>query len=707
MPVFSSPRTISLRSVIAWASLTVTSAAMADELADFQQSHTYKTLRYQEKITDYLPFYKSEKLRTHNSFNTQDYRVDGIEYIDPQQDYTLTGQLDAGVRQLNLDVHNVDGTLRLCHFSASDNHLLCSKNDRLFKDGMNEIVTWLRQPEHRDEVVIVEFQDEMDGKYAQALDVLDNFSDIIMKPNNCGEAFPQALTRNDILATGKQLVMSIGGGHCGSSDSARRQYGALGFSQSTPSGGAGGLSGAVWDKNYSAYPTCVIGGNGPDRLQVKKSWVSEDRTNIALIAFPERRVSGEQVRLLTDCGVGFQFDSLDAHDGRLKDVIWSWANGEPNNSGGNENCAQVTTNWGLGNRINDSKCSNIAPFACRDTDNGSWLLTSQKGQWQQGFNACAEEFGDGVIYSMPKDGYQMRTLQDEKNDANYSTVWIAYTDAHQEGNWEPADNATVYWQQGFAKSRWNSGEPNDWGSGEDCAMVRSDGRLNDAGCNNNYPAVCKDSNGQWLMTSAVQWKQAQAACSNAGANFFMPETQAEFGEMQAQVGGTNAWLNYNDIAKEGQWLANVALASKQGSVAIDNGFYRLKNDEHYCLDVEGGDSKVQKGRDVEQYSCHGDRNKKSQLWRHYSDGTIRPYLNTGLCLDAAGGGTSEGTDIMLWSCHGGSNQKWLNGSYNSLRSAKAANMTISISLEKFGKGRDAQLEVFNHKADKRWFWDYD
>ena len=418
-------------------------------------------------------------------------------------------------------------------------------------------------------------------------------------------------------------------------------------------------------------------------------------------------MSGEQVRLLTDCGVGFQFDSLDAHDGRLQDVIWSWADGQPNSWGGNEDCGQLSDHGNVNNRINDTRCSNQFRFACRDTENNSWLISNQSGPWQQGFDICPQEFGDGVIFSMPKDGYQMRTLQDKKVEADITGLWIAYTDAHQEGNWEPADNATVYWQQGFAKGRWNSGEPNNWGSGEDCAMVRSDGRLNDASCNNHYPAVCKTSDDQWLLTSAVKWKQAQTACNSAGAKFFMPQTQGEFGEMLAQIGGTHAWLNYNDIAQEGQWLANAVLTAKQAAVATDNNFYRLKNDEHYCLDVEGGDSKVQKGRDVEQYSCHGDRNKKSQLWRHYPDGTIRPYLNTGLCLDAAGGGTSEGTDIMLWTCHGGSNQKWLNGSYNSLRSAKAANMTMSISLEKFGKGRDAQLEVFNHKADKRWFWDYD
>lgn len=695
------------RGFLVAATVSCSSIVLAAEIYDFKKSHTYQTLRDQEVITDYLPFYKSEKLRTHNSFNTQDYRVDGIEYIDPQQDYTLAGQLDAGVRQLNLDVHNVNGTLRLCHFSASDNHLLCSGNDRLFKDGMNEIVTWLRKPDNQYEVVIVEFQDEMDGLYAQALDVVDNFSEIIFRPDNCGEQFPLELTRNDILSTGKQLVISLGGGHCGSSDSSRRNWGAMGYSQASPSGGAGGLSGAVWDKNYTSYPECIVGGNGPDRLQVKKSWVSEDRTNIARIAFPERRVSGEQVRLLTDCGIGFQFDSLDAKDSRLKEVVWSWANGEPNDSNGNEDCGMITSNWGLNNRINDSSCSSVARFACRDIQDGSWSISNQQGNWQQGFVACKEEFGNNFEFSLPNDGYQMRQLQDAKNNAGIASLWIAYTDGHKEGNWQPADNASIYWQQPFAKNRWNSGEPNDYGSGEDCGMIRSDGRFNDASCNNQYPVLCKTEAGSWLLGNSAKWRDGQAACAAHNAKFLMPETLAELEQATNVSSGTHVWTNYSDISNEGQWLANAVLPKKLAPVPSDSNFYRLKNDENYCLDVEGGDSKVKKGSDVEQYSCHGDRNKKSQLWRHYSDGTIRPYLNTGLCLDAEGGKTSEGTDILLWTCNGNSNQKWLNGTYNTLRLARKSNMALSVSLEKLGKGRDIQLEVYNRKADKRWHWDYD
>jgi Ricin-type beta-trefoil lectin domain-like len=31
---------------------------------------------------------------------------------------------------------------------------------------------------------------------------------------------------------------------------------------------------------------------------------------------------------------------------------------------------------------------------------------------------------------------------------------------------------------------------------------------------------------------------------------------------------------------------------------------------------------------------------------------------SGLCLDAFGGGTVNGTKAVLWSCNGGTNQQW-------------------------------------------------
>ena len=54
------------------------------------------------------------------------------------------------------------------------------------------------------------------------------------------------------------------------------------------------------------------------------------------------------------------------------------------------------------------------------------------------------------------------------------------------------------------------------------------------------------------------------------------------------------------------------------------------------------------------WDCNGQAN---QQWNVNTNGTITG-VQSGLCLDANGAGTSNGTRIHLWSCHGGTNQQW-------------------------------------------------
>ncbi|MFF9809085.1 ricin-type beta-trefoil lectin domain protein [Streptomyces coeruleorubidus] len=67
-----------------------------------------------------------------------------------------------------------------------------------------------------------------------------------------------------------------------------------------------------------------------------------------------------------------------------------------------------------------------------------------------------------------------------------------------------------------------------------------------------------------------------------------------------------------------------------------------------CLDAWGA---IKDGTVVGTYNCNGQDNQK---WRFYSDGTIRPIVNSDLCLDRA----LETSKVQLWSCWGGNNQKW-------------------------------------------------
>jgi len=47
----------------------------------------------------------------------------------------------------------------------------------------------------------------------------------------------------------------------------------------------------------------------------------------------------------------------------------------------------------------------------------------------------------------------------------------------------------------------------------------------------------------------------------------------------------------------------------------------------------------------------------SQQWQFNTNGTATG-VQSGLCLDVNGQGTTNGTKVQLWTCNGGSNQQW-------------------------------------------------
>ena len=66
-----------------------------------------------------------------------------------------------------------------------------------------------------------------------------------------------------------------------------------------------------------------------------------------------------------------------------------------------------------------------------------------------------------------------------------SNVWIGLNDLESEGRWR--------WVGGEYPvfTKWDSGQPDNWHSGEDCAHMRSNGVWNDAPCRDKLASVCE------------------------------------------------------------------------------------------------------------------------------------------------------------------------------------------------------------------------
>ncbi len=103
---------------------------------------------------------------------------------------------------------------------------------------------------------------------------------------------------------------------------------------------------------------------------------------------------------------------------------------------------------------------------------------------------------------------------------------------------------------------WDEGEPNDW-HGEDCGMINSQGRFNDADCGNSYSFVCYDDSQGWTVTAVSSvWTYGDMACADTGSSFKAPVNKVELNALNEVLGGNSAWINYSDADTEGEWLVN-------------------------------------------------------------------------------------------------------------------------------------------------------
>lgn len=100
-----------------------------------------------------------------------------------------------------------------------------------------------------------------------------------------------------------------------------------------------------------------------------------------------------------------------------------------------------------------------------------------------------------------------------------------------------------------------------------------------------------------------------------------------------------------------------AIGTRDGTGIASGVTYRLRSVQSgHCLDVAGGSTAV--GANVWQWTCN---NLSPQNWLFTSRGggwfTLRAQ-NSGLCLDVSNGSTAAGADVWQWTCNAGSAQDW-------------------------------------------------
>jgi hypothetical protein len=512
-------------------SLVFSSGSYASaELENYiEDSWQYRALMLQSKIDIGTPLVDASILFTHNSFNSNHY-ANGISYLDSNHIHSITEQLDLGVRMLELDSHWYSGAVRVCH--GQSKHEGCSAADGLLEDRIAEVNSWLRRPEHRDQVVFIYIQDVLDNHYAEASAILEKyFAEKIYAPGRCGQQIPRNLSKADILNSGKQVLVYGRGYDCAATaGSSWGQNVYTGFFETDIS-------------DLSPSPSCTSETFTPETIANNIVRIYEDSTTLSQwFGSPPKDIDATYMKTMVDCGINIVgIDQLNYNDPRHLAAIWSWNQNEPNNAGSGEDCAEHQSSG----RINDASCSDNKRFACLDNA-GDWQASTSSGNWNQGNAICAAE--NKGTFGMPKNGKQNLALTHAQG--SISTLWINYSDIAEEGNWQvggapvinlpAADERIVYRQLKNGKGKCldleNANSAIDtpihqWGCHSDPSEIQSQlwyqdaqGRLHaklnpnrciDASANNEgskiYLYECDGgANQQWLRGTNNSWRPASA-----------------------------------------------------------------------------------------------------------------------------------------------------------------------------------------------------
>ena len=387
------------------------SAAAVDA---YETSWVHRTLGFQYELAGDLGLANAPWVGTHNSTNSPSEETTPSS-TDSNQQHSLTDQLRMDVRSLELDVHWIrtahaggEPAPVVCHGrGAGEMHAGCT-TERLFSDALAEIKAWLR--EHSDQVLLLYVESHLgaapgtpgSGWEPAAADLESAIGDLIYRPqtrpaDDCAPGVPVELSRDDILAAGKQVVIVSG---CGPGAA----WQSLVWEWKNDSAGTGQRETGS-STNYAA--DCSASGLKRADYDARLVRFYEDSTWLSAMISPgspsrDRGITPTVAGRMARCGVDLiGFDQLLPSDGRLAALAWSWAEGEGPQAG------QCAVQRGSDGRWATGSCDAPRPAACHDPADGSFT-TSAPTTFADAAAACA---ASGRNFSAPRTGWENELLE--------------------------------------------------------------------------------------------------------------------------------------------------------------------------------------------------------------------------------------------------------------------------------------------------------
>ena len=239
-------------------------------------------------------------------------------------------------------------------------------------------------------------------------------------------------------------------------------------------------------------------------------------------------------------------------DGSVNNYV-NWASNEPNNDN-NQDCGKLyipNGDW------DDDYCTYTKPFICNFP---KYIGVTTRTTWSNANTYCQNNFGTKLAtITSNADNSDVRNAATFAGISSNDRIWIGLTDTAQEGTWIWTENnlgvTNLY-------NNWGSGQPNNLGSGQDCAaMVASTNKWDDRECNgNSYAFVCNAP--QYIAVSQkLTYSNANSYClSTFGttlATIFNSEMNDIVRYSATAIGistSENLWIGLSDQNSEGNFV---------------------------------------------------------------------------------------------------------------------------------------------------------
>ncbi|WP_020407642.1 hypothetical protein [Hahella ganghwensis] len=397
-----------------------------------------RALLIQNNIDNNLPLARTTWVGTHNSFANAD---DDNFSFGVNQGMSMRRQLDAGVRELVLDLHKANKQIRMCHNNTGFGG--CVKNItgwRRFTAGLKDIRDWINAG-NQDQVVMIKLElagsakDSLNKVY-KAIDESGIIS-MVYRPDsqsyqgnggddNCTLLNTDHLTKSQILAAGKNVLM-ITYGCTGNSSFNGHVFNAAQSMKDFKS--ADDIENLGDGERYTTMSRVKDGTvKGGDDAKLKPSTVG-GFLNAGLNIFELYGYAAE--------GSGWKVDG--EYPVSQSDLVWSWdaVGYEPNGDG---SCTVISHD---SDRFRDISCGERLYAVCLRTNQSQidWALTSQPVYLGEAQAQCQQDYGAEYQFSTPHSQHELNAVLETRHSNSLGQVdlWINY---QRIGNQWIADHAS-------------------------------------------------------------------------------------------------------------------------------------------------------------------------------------------------------------------------------------------------------------------------